>query len=181
MPSLRIAVNISPRQFKRGDLVRLVENTLRETGVAAESLELEITEGMMMEDVEQASETLSHLNDMGVDVAIDDFGTGYSSLAYLKRFPVQRLKIDQSFVRGLTIDTDDAAIVQAVIRLGHSLRLKVTAEGVETDKQLAILRDLGCDEAQGYLFCMPVPPDELTVWIEAQDQVGILESNMATS
>jgi len=175
MPALRVAVNVSPRQFKSGDLVGFVEDTLRQTGVAAESLELEITEGMMMDDVERASATLARLKELGVSIAIDDFGTGYSSLAYLKRFPVHRLKVDQSFVRGLTTDRDDAAIVKAVIQLGHSLRLKVIAEGVETDEQLAALRDLGCDEAQGYLFCRPVPPDEFTAWVEAHHQPRTLE------
>ena len=175
MPALRVAVNVSPRQFKSGDLVGFVEDTLRQTGVAAESLELEITEGMMMDDVERASATLARLKELGVSIAIDDFGTGYSSLAYLKRFPVHRLKVDQSFVRGLTTDRDDAAIVKAVIQLGHSLRLKVIAEGVETDEQLAALRDLGCDEAQGYLFCRPVPPYEFTAWVEAHHQPRTLE------
>jgi diguanylate cyclase (GGDEF)-like protein/PAS domain S-box-containing protein len=179
MPALRVAVNISPRQFKSDELVGLVEDTLRETGVAGESLEVEITEGMMMEDVEQARETLSRLKELGVSIAIDDFGTGYSSLAYLKRFPVQRLKIDQSFVRGLTTDADDAAIVKAVIQLGHNLRLTVIAEGVEADEQLAVLRDLGCDEAQGYLFCRPVPPDEFTAWVEARHQLRPLEPTTA--
>jgi len=175
MPALRVAVNVSPRQFKSGDLVGFVEDTLRQTGVAAESLELEITEGMMMDDVERASATLARLKELGVSIAIDDFGTGYSSLAYLKRFPVHRLKVDQSFVRGLTTDRDDAAIVKAVIQLGHSLRLKVIAEGVETDEQLAALHDLGCDEAQGYLFCRPVPADEFTAWVKARHQLRALE------
>ena len=179
MPALRVAVNISPRQFKSDNLVGLVDDILRETGVAAKSLELEITEGMMMEDVERANETLTRLKDLGVSIAIDDFGTGYSSLAYLKRFPVQRLKIDQSFVRGLTTDTDDAAIVEAVIQLGHNLRLTVIAEGVETDEQLAALHDLGCDEAQGYLFCRPVPPDEFTAWAEARHKLQTLEPTTA--
>ena len=129
----------------------------------------------MMDDVERASATLARLKELGVNIAIDDFGTGYSSLAYLKRFPVHRLKVDQSFVRGLTTDRDDAAIVKAVIQLGHSLRLKVIAEGVETDEQLAALHDLGCDEAQGYLFCRPVPPDEFTAWAEAHHQPRTLE------
>ena len=125
----------------------------------------------MMEDVEQVSETLSRLTKLGVCIAIDDFGTGYSSLAYLKRFPVRRLKIDQSFVRGLTTDRDDVAIVQAMIRLGHSLRLNVIAEGIETDVKLDILADLGCEEAQGYLICRPIPPGEFATWIEARQQV----------
>lgn len=121
----------------------------------------------MMEDVEQASATLSRLTKLGVSISIDDFGTGYSSLSYLKRFPVHQLKVDQSFVRGLTTDTDDAAITEAVIRLGHGLRLDVIAEGVETGEQLEILADFGCEKAQGYLFCKPLPPDALVAWVLA--------------
>lgn len=177
MTTLRVAVNISPRQFKSDDLVSLVEDTLRTTGLAAEFLELEITEGSMMEDIGQASETLSCLTKLGICIAIDDFGTGYSSLEYLKRFPVQRLKVDQSFVRGLTTDRDDAAIVEAVIRLGHGMRLNVIAEGVETDEQLAALSELGCDDAQGYLFCRPMPPDEITAWVQAQHKAATVKPN----
>ena len=177
VPPLLVAVNISPRQFKNDDLVALVEDTLRETGLAAGSLELEITEGTMMEDFEQASETLSHLSKLGVKIAIDDFGTGYSSLAYLKRFPVQRLKIDQSFVRGLTTDNDDTAIVRAVIGLGHSLRLNVIAEGVETDVELDILAGLGCQEAQGYLFCRPVAAEDFKAWIAARHEALAVEAD----
>jgi diguanylate cyclase (GGDEF)-like protein/PAS domain S-box-containing protein len=166
---LRIAVNISPRQFNSDDLVASVEATLRDTGLPPERLELEITEGTVVEDAEQAVSTLSRLAALGVQVAIDDFGTGYSSLAYLKRFPVHRLKVDQSFVRGLTTDSDDAAIVQAVIQLGHAMRLEVIAEGVETEDQLTGLRALACDEVQGYLFCKPLPSDELVEWMNTRD------------
>ena len=181
MPPLVVAVNISPRQFKYDDLVALVEDTLRETGLDAGSLELEITEGTMMEDTDQASDTLSRLKELGVKIAIDDFGTGYSSLAYLKRFPVQRLKIDQSFVRGLTNDKDDVAIVKAMIGLGRSLRLDVIAEGVETEAELGILADLGCQEAQGYLICRPVPPEELEAWVQARDPARALAPNMVSA
>ena len=181
MPPLVVAVNISPRQFKYDDLVALVEDTLRETGLDAGSLELEITEGTMMEDTDQASDTLSRLKELGVKIAIDDFGTGYSSRAYLKRFPVQRLKIDQSFVRGLTNDKDDVAIVKAMIGLGRSLRLDVIAEGVETEAELGILADLGCQEAQGYLICRSVPPEELEAWVQARDPARALAPNMVSA
>lgn len=176
MGGLGVAVNIAPRQFKNDDLIALVEDTLLESGLAAALLEIEITEGTMMEDVERASETLSRLSDLGVKIAIDDFGTGYSSLAYLKRFPVQRLKIDQSFVRELSTDSGDEAIVQAMIWLGHSLQLNVIAEGVETDIELDILADLGCQEAQGYLFCKPVPADEFASWIMDRHEATTVES-----
>jgi diguanylate cyclase (GGDEF)-like protein len=168
LPALRIAVNISARQFKSDDLVETVRDVLDETGIEPSLLELEITESMVMHDVEQTTERLSQLTELGLEISIDDFGTGYSSLAYLKQFPVQRLKIDQSFVAKLDVESDDAAIVEAIIRLGHSLRLKVTAEGVETGQQLAMLRELGCNDVQGYFFSKPVTAVEFYDWMSAR-------------
>ena len=154
---LRIAVNLSARQFAEPGLVQTVREVLEETGLAPESLEIELTESMMMIDVESAIETMRCLKAMGVKLSIDDFGTGYSSLAYLKRFPVDVLKIDQSFVRDIVGSRDGAAMVDAIISLAHSLRMHVIAEGVETLEQLDYLRDCGCDEVQGYLFARPEP------------------------
>ena len=156
LPPMLLSVNISARQFKRRDLVQTVSRVLEETGLAPERLELELTESLVMENAEEFIQTLAALKRLGVSLSVDDFGTGYSSLSYLKRFPVDRLKIDQSFVRDIGSDPDDAAIARAVIQLGHSLDLRVTAEGVETEEQLAFLREHGCDEVQGYLFSRPV-------------------------
>lgn len=167
MPPFRIAVNISPRQFQAESLVPTVRTILEKTGLDPKCLELEISEGMMMGEGEHVIEKLRSLNELGISLAIDDFGTGYSSLAYLKRFPVHRLKVDRSFVRDLTTDSDDAAITEAVIRLGHSLGLTVTAEGVETDGHMTHLRTKSCDEVQGFLFSKPLPADEFFAWATA--------------
>jgi EAL domain-containing protein (putative c-di-GMP-specific phosphodiesterase class I) len=163
--SAPIAVNLSSRQFAMGDLARVIGDALSESGLAASRLEVEITESMLVQDVEKTLSTLKSLKESGVRIAVDDFGTGYSSLSYLKRFPLNRLKIDQSFVRDLTTDRDDQAIASAVINLGHSLGLAVIAEGVETDAQLSILRSLGCNEAQGYLFARPMPVAEMEAYL----------------
>jgi len=159
---LRVAVNLSPRQFMQGDLVKTVARVLAETGCNARNLELEITEGMVMREPENAVALLQQLKDMGIHIAMDDFGTGYSSLAYLKRFPIDSLKIDRSFVTDVPGDADDVAINVAVIAMAHSLGLKVVAEGVETQEQLDFLRKQGCDEMQGYLFSKPLPVEQVT-------------------
>ncbi len=158
--ALVMAVNLSALQFKRGNLLETVSHALKRSGLPAELLELELTESILLQDVDVAIKTLRSLRDMGVKLSIDDFGTGYSSLSYLKRLAVNKLKIDQSFVRDLAEDVDSAAIVRAIIQLGHTLQLTVIAEGVETDAQLAFLRNYGCDEAQGYLYSRPVPATE---------------------
>ena len=155
-PHTRIAVNLSARQFKQQDIVKMVSRVLHETECQATCLELEITESIIMENPELAAETLQQLSDMGVHLSIDDFGTGYSSLSYLKRFPINTLKIDKSFVRDITTDSDDAAIAKAVIALAHSMKLKVIAEGVETAEQLDFLRAQRCDQIQGYYLSRPV-------------------------
>ncbi len=157
----RCAVNLSARQLVTDTLVDDVARALADHRLAAEALEVEITESVLMADPERANQTLQALHGMGVHVSIDDFGTGYSSLAYLKRFPAQTVKIDRSFVSGLPQDRDDAAITQAVIAMAHSLGLEVVAEGVETQAQLDFLLRLGCDQAQGYLISRPVPADQL--------------------
>jgi diguanylate cyclase (GGDEF)-like protein len=157
LAGLRVAVNLSARQFTDPDLVSIVAEELTRAGVPPQSLCLEITESVLMEEVEATAETLRTLKQLGVGLSIDDFGTGYSSLSYLKQFPVDVVKIDRSFVSGLGTDPDDHAIVNAVVSLAHALSLEAVAEGVETDRQLHELRRLGCDGAQGYLLGHPVP------------------------
>ncbi len=159
---LRMAVNLSARQFKQKNLIEVVTDTLMETGLKANYLELELTEGLLIDNVEQSIAILEELHSTGVVFALDDFGTGYSSLSYLKRFPLQALKIDQSFVRDMTIDPNSAAITEAIISLAHGLQLKVIAEGVETQEQLDYLKTKGCDEVQGYFLSRPLPADAIT-------------------
>jgi diguanylate cyclase (GGDEF)-like protein len=152
----RVAVNLSIRQFYQKDLVRTIEAALAGADLAADALELEITESIAMSRIDVVERLLAGIRALGVELSIDDFGTGYSSLAYLKRFPVQCLKIDRAFVHDLGRDADSEAIVRAIVALGHGLKMRIVAEGVETEMQLAMLRELGCDEAQGYLFARPV-------------------------
>ncbi len=167
LPPVTVAVNISARQFREKSLFELVGTTLAETGLAPGQLELEVTESVIMHDAQQVIASLQAFRDMGVRLSVDDFGTGYSSLSYLKRFPVDRLKIDQSFVRDLGTNADDVAIAQAVITLGHTLNLRVIAEGVETPEQLAFLRAHHCDEMQGYLFGKPMLAEEFGKLLES--------------
>jgi EAL domain-containing protein (putative c-di-GMP-specific phosphodiesterase class I)/CheY-like chemotaxis protein len=157
-----VAVNLSARQFQRENLVEAIGTIMRETGVEPGLLELELTETLLMSDAEEAVETLRKLKALGVRLAVDDFGTGYSSLAYLKRFPLDALKIDRAFVRDAVTDPDDAAITLTIIHLAHNLKLKVVAEGVETEGQLNFLRSHGCDEMQGYYFSRPLPVEDCT-------------------
>ncbi|MFN8040463.1 MAG: PAS domain S-box protein [Acidimicrobiales bacterium] len=165
-PPLTMAVNLSGRQLDHPDLVGHVQRALETSGLAADRLHLEITESELMDDVEGSQATLEQLRSLGVHLAVDDFGTGYSSLSYLKRFPVDRLKVDRSFVDGLGTDPEDTAIVTAIVRLAHSLGLEATAEGVETEAQRTALADLGCDRAQGYLLATPLPADEVLAAID---------------
>lgn len=161
-----IAVNLSGRQFKGGMLSRYIRNLLTQTGMPASNLELEITESILMENTELAVNTLIELSEMGVTLAIDDFGTGYSSLSYLKQFPLNVLKIDRTFVRDVTDDKDDAAIVDAIMAMSNSLELRVVAEGVETEAQLKFLKQHDCHCAQGYYFSRPLDLDNLIAFIE---------------
>ena len=154
---LSLAVNLSARQFHQSDLPSVIARILRETGLDPHFLELELTESSIMVNTEVTIQALSDIKSIGVRVALDDFGTGYSSLGYLKRLPIDVLKIDSSFVRDVTSNPDDAALVLAIITLAHNLRLLVTAEGVETVEQLELLAQLGCDMWQGYLFSKPLP------------------------
>lgn len=159
---LRMAVNLSGRQFKQQRLVESIAAILTETGLEPSLLELEITESTIMHNAQKTIVTLRRLREMGISLAIDDFGTGYSSLSYLKYFPIDRLKIDRSFVLDVTTDPDDAAIAEAIISMAHSLNLKVTAEGVEQHEQLHFLTQRNCDEMQGYLVSRPISADDFT-------------------
>jgi diguanylate cyclase len=158
---MQMAVNISARQFQEQDLSETVVRILNQTKIAPQYLELEVTESSIVQNPEFAASVLTKLKGMGVKISIDDFGTGYSSLASLKRLPIDALKIDQSFVRDATTEPDDASLVMAIITLAHNLRLKVIAEGVETEEQLRFLHLLRCDEIQGNLFSKPIPPESL--------------------
>jgi predicted signal transduction protein with EAL and GGDEF domain len=162
----RVAVNLSVKQLQQPDITREVATVLEETGLAGQWLELEITESAAMTDVETNIVTLQALRDMGIYISIDDFGTAYSSLNYLKRLPVNSLKIDRSFVKDITdLTSADHAIVRAVIALGQSLHFSLVAEGVENEVQRQWLRDYGCDEAQGYLFSKPLPAANALEWM----------------
>ena len=157
----RVAVNLSGCHFLKKSLVEMVAECLQNFALEGRHLEVELTEGVIMRDVEQATATLAELKRMGVTVSIDDFGTGYSSLSYLRRFPIDTLKIDRSFITGVTKDPDGAAITTAIISMATSMRLEIVAEGVETAEQMAFLLEHGCSVMQGYLFCRPVPPEEV--------------------
>ncbi|WP_144159151.1 GGDEF domain-containing phosphodiesterase [Paraburkholderia sp. BCC1885] len=152
----RVAVNVSPQQFQRQNLLATIESALQDAALDPSYLEVEITEGVLLGDTEEALQTLHALRKLGVEVAVDDFGTGYSSLAYLTRFPLNRLKIDRSFVIRMMTDAQCAALVGAIIAMAHALKLRVTAEGVETEEQAERLRELGCDEVQGFWFARPL-------------------------
>ena len=160
LPPVTMSVNISARQFLQHDVVAWVQRVLAESGLAPDQLELELTESLIAKDTERAVATVNQLKDAGVKFAIDDFGTGYSSLSYLKRFRVDTLKIDQSFVRNMLSDADDATIARAIIALAHNLRMRAVAEGVETAEQVQFLRLIHCDSIQGYFFGRPVPERE---------------------
>ncbi|BDX06240.1 hypothetical protein MACH26_17610 [Planctobacterium marinum] len=171
------AVNISPKQFARRDFLDTVKRVLKESKLPPENLELEITEGVIMNNESQTIETLQALKSLGILLAIDDFGTGYSSLSYLKKFPIDKLKIDQSFVRDMHQDSDDEAIVRTVINLGRNLNLKLIAEGVEEQSQWSLLHKLGCHEVQGYFFSKPLEFIDFQQFSAANSQVQSQDAN----
>jgi EAL domain-containing protein (putative c-di-GMP-specific phosphodiesterase class I) len=175
LPPLRMAVNLSPRQFLRPGMADLVGRILQETELEPGYLDLEITESLLMKDVEGNIVTLHALKAMGVRLSIDDFGTGYSSLNYLKRFPIDQLKIDKSFVEDVITNQDGTAITLAVIAMAHSMRLKVIAEGVENEAQLAFLQQNKCDEMQGYYLSHPVPPRQITALLKGESLSAALQ------
>jgi EAL domain-containing protein (putative c-di-GMP-specific phosphodiesterase class I) len=162
-----MSINLSARQFQHPQIVEHIRGALAETGVDPSSVEVEITESSAMQNVDHAVFTLRELKALGISLAMDDFGTGYSSLNYLKRFPIDLLKLDQTFVRDVTTDERDAAIVGAVIAMAHRLGLKVIAEGVETEEQLEYLRGEQCDYIQGFLYSVPLPAAEFEQFLEA--------------
>jgi diguanylate cyclase (GGDEF)-like protein len=164
--NIRIAVNVSGAQFYQSDLVGYTKEILEKSGVKPNLLELEVTESVFMDDISLAVNTLKRLHELGVELAIDDFGTGYSSLSYLRQFNIDRLKIDQSFIRNALNNADDAAIARTIIRLGHSLNLKVIAEGVETIDHENFLKEEGCDEVQGFRYSKPVPEEDFWKFVE---------------
>ncbi len=161
LPPLTMAVNLSPRQFWYPGISRTITEVLHDSGLDPHQLEIEITESMIMRDVENAIDMMKELKRLGVQISMDDFGTGYSSLSHLKRFPFDKLKMDISFVREMTFDPGSAAIAKTIIAMAHNLNLRVIAEGVETEGQLSSLRAQGCDEMQGFYFSRPLPPDEI--------------------
>ncbi|MBT4934518.1 MAG: PAS domain S-box protein [Rhodospirillaceae bacterium] len=166
MPPIRIAVNLSARQLREVSFVPMMERVLKESGVKPEGLEIEITESMLMSDSAKAIVSLGELHEMGLHLAMDDFGTGYSSLSYLKKFPIDTIKIDRSFVADIATNEDDAEIIKTIISMGRTLNRKVVAEGVETSRQLSMLKQYQCDEIQGYYFCKPQASENLTEFLQ---------------
>jgi len=162
---IRISINLSTVQFRQKNLLEMVRHLLEEYNVSPDNIEFEITESTLMEDLDEAALTMQSLFDMGIHIAIDDFGTGYSSLAYLKRFPINKIKIDRSFIKDIETDCDSAAITKAIVNLGHALGVLVVAEGVESAGQLEFLREVGCDIIQGYYYARPLPGDKFTDWV----------------
>ena len=174
LPPLRMAVNLSPRQFWQPDLLDVVRSALSESGMDAAYVELELTESLIIRSVEEAVKTMHALRALGVGLAIDDFGTGYPSLSSLKRFPISRLKIAQQFMPEIPADPNSNAIAHAVISLSHDMKLSVIAEGVETRDQLHFLRAAGCDEIQGYLVSRPVPAEKIPALVKATTLEALL-------
>jgi len=165
LAGLRLAVNLSPRQFRQKGLLDSVTKALDAANMSPEHMQLEVTEGLLITNTAETTSILRQLQRMGLQIAIDDFGTGYSSLNYLRRFPFTAIKVDKSFVQEISSDDDGAAIVGAVIELAHSLRLKVIAEGVEQRDQLHLLAERGCDEVQGFYYSRPISGEESTRWL----------------
>jgi len=164
-PSLSLSVNISGTQFKHDTLLDIVTESLSESGLNPHNLELEITESVLMQNAKSTQSVLYELKRMGLNLSMDDFGTGYCSFSYLKSFPLDIIKIDRTFITDINKTKADAAIVKAIIAMSHTLKLKVVAEGVETDEQLSLLREMGCDEMQGYLLSRPLPAEEINAFL----------------
>ena len=171
-PRVPVAVNLSAVEFKQGDLVSEIAGVLTASGLAPHYLEIELTESVLMDHAGHTLQTLEALRALGVRLSVDDFGTGYSSLAYLKRYPIDKLKIDRSFVRDIPGDSDDVAIATAIIQMARSLQLHTVAEGVETQEQLDMLRNLGCNQFQGYLVSRPVDAAGARAWLFQPPALG---------
>jgi len=168
LPNVRVAVNVSARQFRDGGFLEILRYTLNDSGLDPRFLTLELTENTIMENAQENLDTLHAIKKMGVKLSVDDFGTGYSSLSYLKQLPLDELKIDRSFIVGVRSETDDAPIVTSIISMAHSLNLRVVMEGIETERQLIFCRERGCDEYQGFLFSKPVPGVEFASRLKIQ-------------
>jgi len=166
--TLKVAVNASTLQFKNSTWFKTVEKAIRTKKIAAQDIEIEITEGLLLEESSEVNNQLSDIRSLGISLSVDDFGTGYSALSYLKRCPINTVKIDRSFVKGIPDDKEDMVLIHAIIAMAHGLGLSVIAEGIETQEQWDFLRDEGCDFAQGYLFSKPLPPQALEVWLNEQ-------------
>jgi len=174
--AFQVALNISPRQFRDPNLITTIRRCLREANLPPEAIEIEITETMLMQDIEAATQTVQRLHDIGTSLAIDDFGTGYSSLNYLKKFPIDTVKVDRSFVIDIPKSEDDMAITSAVIAMAHQLKMSVVAEGVETHAQRQFLVNHDCEYAQGYLFGKPMPMKEIRDLL-ARGQIAALSGD----
>jgi len=172
-PRLWVSVNISARQFQDQNLLNMIQQTLLKTGLPSDALRLEITESVAMKDFQHSVKTLEDLSALGIHASLDDFGNGYSSLGYLKRLPLKVLKIDRSFIKDIEVDRGNEAITTAIISLGHTLDLKVVAEGVENEGQLAFLKSNLCDEVQGYLFSHPLPAEKLAEMLKIEQRNAI--------
>ena len=179
LPPVVVSVNVSPRQFRDGNIVETIAEALTVSGLEPRYLQIELTEGLAMHGAEKHVHMLEQIKQLGVQIAVDDFGTGYSSLSYLKRFPIDQLKVDRSFVTDLATDPNDAVIVQAIIALGHKLGLRVVAEGVETEEQLAFLQRCNCDEMQGFLFSVPIIAADFSALLGRQDFRSYLQRRQA--
>jgi predicted signal transduction protein with EAL and GGDEF domain/ActR/RegA family two-component response regulator len=173
--ALFVAINVSPLEIRRGNVIENVRHALATSTLEPRYLEIELTETLIMDGADSFIRSLNALKDIGITIAIDDFGTGYSSLSYLKRFPVDKVKIDRIFIRDIVTETDDAAIVQAIIAMSHHLQLRVTAEGVETEEQASFLRRCQCDIVQGYLFGAPIPAEQLGALLDSRGSVPLLQ------
>lgn len=180
LPDLNVSVNLSLRQFQQTNLVEMINQTLFETGLDPKYLELELTESSIMNDTEQAIETLNQLKLLGIKISLDDFGTGYSCLSYLKTLPIDVLKIDRAFVRNITTDSKDVAIVKTIVTLARNLELETIVEGVETEEQKAVLSGLGCDNFQGYLFSKPIPAQSFELLLRKQQAEIYINSKTPT-
>jgi diguanylate cyclase len=164
---LKMSVNLSAEQFQQSDLLGIVSSALQDSGIEPGSLELELTESAVMRDAERSVGVLDKLAQLGVLISVDDFGTGYSSLSYLRRLPLNKLKIDRSFIRDIEVSSDDTEIIRAIVSMAHSLRLGVTAEGVETSAQFDFVRSLGCQEYQGFLCSAPLTAERFLETLRA--------------
>jgi EAL domain-containing protein (putative c-di-GMP-specific phosphodiesterase class I) len=173
LPAVPIAVNVSSVQFKRKGLADYVDEVLRRHGLSPSAIQIELTETAVMDDIEYAINVLSRFKEIGIKIALDDFGTGYSSLNYLSRLPLDKLKIDQSFVHRIESDTAGRAITEAIIVLGRTLGLEIVAEGIESEPALNYLREHGCHQAQGYFICKPLSNNDLASWVQTRSVRGL--------